>query len=35
VAPVAPYQSDLSPLITEPPPVKKRNKKKLKALQQQ
>jgi len=35
VAPVTPYQSDLSPLITEPPPVKKRNKKKVKALQQQ
>ena len=34
-APVAPYQSDLSPIVTENPPVKKRNKKKVKALQQQ
>jgi hypothetical protein len=34
-APVAPYQTDLSPLIPEKPSVKKRNKKKVKALQQQ
>ena len=35
VIPVAPYQSDLSPIISEDPPVKKRNKKKVKAIQQQ
>ena len=35
VAPVAPYQPDLSPIITEIKSIKKRNKKKIKSLLQQ